>query len=147
MSARIAMTLVGLVLVGCNPAARISDGDLVEVDVIETAALLEDERQSVLAVDPRSPSRYARGHLPGAVNVPLADARPNDVRLHAADVLVVYGTDWSDMLASAMSKKLLKYGYGDVRTFRGGTSAWVSEGYRLEDAIADAGGDAGPVTP
>lgn len=129
------MSLVLLVLtllVGCDSGPKISDENLIEIQANEVARLLAGGNDGYLAVDPRSRLRYEAGHLPDALHVPLESMRAQDPRLLGHDTLIVYGTDWNDLVPQAAGKKLLSLGYERVRVYRGGVADWVTQGGKIE---------------
>ncbi|MGW2618312.1 rhodanese-like domain-containing protein [Streptomyces sp. NPDC001500] len=82
-------------------------------------------------IDVRTPSEYASGHLPGAVNIPLDRIRRAlpEIR-HAAergDVLVVCASG----ARSENACKLLAGRGVPTATLVGGTGAWAAEGHDL----------------
>jgi uncharacterized membrane protein YdjX (TVP38/TMEM64 family)/rhodanese-related sulfurtransferase len=87
----------------------------------------------VALVDVRQPDEYRAppGHLPGAINVPLADVGRHSAELDArkCPVVVVCKTDQRSAKAAA---ELLAAGLTDVRVLRGGTDAWHLQGLPLE---------------
>lgn len=81
----------------------------------------------VTLIDPRSEARFAQGHIPGAINLSIADVRtsgPQDPRIRGAGKIVVYGAGRASALARAMAKKLMSVGFGDVEVFDGGLAEW-----------------------
>ena len=87
----------------------------------------------VTLVDVRQPEEFSAppGHLPGAINVPLADVGRHSVELAARDspVVVVCKTDRRSAKAAT---ELLAAGLTDVGVLRGGTDAWHRQGLPLE---------------
>ena len=87
----------------------------------------------VTLVDVRQPEEFfARpGHLPGAINVPLADVGRHSADLAARNgpVVVVCKTDRRSAKAAT---ELLASGLQDVAVLRGGTDAWRRQGLPLE---------------
>ena len=72
--------------------ARLSAEDfhrLLRDPLLSTTALDDLPAQSIL-VDVRLPEEYARGHLPGAINVPLRSLRGEASGMDKACPLVVY---------------------------------------------------------
>ncbi|MEU2156454.1 rhodanese-like domain-containing protein [Streptomyces sp. NPDC019396] len=82
-------------------------------------------------IDVRTPGEYAGGHLPGALNIPLAQiqrALPN-IR-HATDrgdVLVVCASG----ARSENACKILAENGITAATLSGGTGAWAADGHEL----------------
>jgi rhodanese-related sulfurtransferase len=76
-------------------------------------------------IDVRSPSEFATGHLPGAVNIPVdqIEARRADLRADSPLVLVCQaGT------RARMAARLLAPSRPDVAVLTGGTDAWIKAG-------------------
>jgi rhodanese-related sulfurtransferase len=102
----------------------------IEVDELQRRLAAGD---AVVLVDVRQPEEFTAppGHLPGAVNMPLADL-PGRVRELAArrqSVVLVCKTDRRSALAAA---ELFAAGLRDVAVLRGGTDRWRRQGRPLE---------------
>jgi rhodanese-related sulfurtransferase len=99
------------------------------LDIAEVKSRLDD----VLLVDVRQPEEYHAppGHLPGAINVPLADvsARADEIASSGKSVVLVCKTDRRSARAAEV---LLAAGLRDVAVLRGGTDGWHAEGLELE---------------
>jgi 3-mercaptopyruvate sulfurtransferase SseA len=119
---------------------KISDRDLVLIDSTEAMELVGGRKKLLgLAgastgawVDPRGETAFREGHIPGAINLPFQYVTSEHRRLQGNDVLIVYGNDFRDPIAEAMSKRLMELGFKDVRTLRGGLRAWTEAGLELE---------------
>ena len=87
-------------------------------------------------VDVREPSEFARGHLPGARSVPLAELRgaPERARL-GRRVLFVCASGGRSLAASKLAEAL---GIDEVYNLDGGTTAWAGEGLPIEVPPATA---------
>ena len=87
----------------------------------------------VMVLDVRQPDEFTSppGHLPGAVNVPLAElaARTADLARREQSIVVVCKTDRRSARAAA---ELLAAGLKDVAVLRGGTDGWHQRGLALE---------------
>jgi len=127
---------------GCE--RRIDERDIVRIPLAEVASKVETSQRrpsskAVLLIDPRSPERYARGHVPGARNVGLQDipdGSPRPAEIEGYDLLIVYGDGRNDPLARAMVKRLLGTGLKKkrVRMLEGGLQAWTAAGNPLDSA-------------
>jgi uncharacterized membrane protein YdjX (TVP38/TMEM64 family) len=87
----------------------------------------------VTLIDVRQPEEFSAhpGHLPGALNVPLANIGRQCADLTACDlpIVIVCKTDRRSAKAAA---ELLASGLSDVSVLRGGTDAWHRQGLPLE---------------
>jgi rhodanese-related sulfurtransferase len=87
----------------------------------------------VVLVDVRQPEEFTAppGHLPGAVNVPLADlpGRAGELAARRQPIVVVCKTDRRSAQAAT---ELVAMGLGDVAVLRGGTDGWHRQGLALE---------------
>lgn len=99
-------------------------------DAEEVKALSEGGK--AFLIDVRGPDEYRAGHVPGAVNIPLADLEhrtddlPGD---RSAPVITVCNRGNISLNGMLVLKSL---GYGNVRSLSGGTTAWVEEGNPVE---------------
>jgi rhodanese-related sulfurtransferase len=98
-------------------------------DVADVQSRLGD----VLLVDVREPQEYHSppGHLPGALNVPLAEVqgRADELGASGKPVVLVCKTDRRSARAAEV---LLAAGLRDVAVLRGGTDGWHAQGLELE---------------
>lgn len=115
-------------IAGCDKV-KVSDESiqtLREAEVIE--ALTQPQ---VVLVDVRKPEHFAKGHLPGAINIYLPQMRESDARLASAKQIIVYASGWTDPLSPAAAKKLMALGYQNVYEFKGGIEVWTAAGHNL----------------
>ena len=100
------------------------------VDV--TAARTMIDSGGAFVLDVRTPEKYAGGHLPKAVNIPLADLGASVARLpQDKDAPILAVCDRGNISANGMLY-LKSLGYSRVKTLSGGTNAWVAEGLPTE---------------
>jgi uncharacterized membrane protein YdjX (TVP38/TMEM64 family)/rhodanese-related sulfurtransferase len=126
--------LGGLALIAFLPRLwrRVRTPDPGWVDIAELQRRLGSGRAPVL-IDVRQPEEFAAppGHLPGAVNIPLADVADRAAELAARQqpIVLVCKTD----RRSARAAELLRTGgLRDVTVLRGGTDGWHRQGLALE---------------
>lgn len=84
---------------------------------------------NIILVDLRSADEAASGHLPGAVNIPLADladAEDSFPAMKAQAPIILYGKTMADVKNGA---KIIKgWGYKSISTVAGGIAGWQSAG-------------------
>jgi rhodanese-related sulfurtransferase len=106
----------------------------------EPAWIDSDELQGRLAsgnppviVDVRQPEEFTAppGHLPGAVNMPLADLAGHAAALKAGGQAVVLVCK-TDRRSGRAATHLLAAGLRDVAVLRGGTDGWHRQGFAME---------------
>jgi len=106
-------------------------------DSLDAAAVKRmSDSGTVMILDARAPDAFAKGHIPGAINIPY-DQLPNYLEslqstVSLDDEVVAYcwgpDCDFSDQLATEM--KLM--GYTHVRVFHNGWEAWTRAGYPVK---------------
>ena len=88
---------------------------------------------ALFLVDVRQPEEFTAppGHLPSAVNVPLADlpSRTGELAARRQPIVVVCKTDRRSARAAT---ELLATGFRNVAVLRGGTDEWHRQGLALE---------------
>ena len=94
----------------------------------EGAGTLLDADAGVVIVDPRPTWSYAQGHIPEAINIPFGQLNAQVWKLDGAGVIIVAGETHNDSVAIAMSKRLIKLGFSNVKTLRGGLTGWEDAG-------------------
>jgi rhodanese-related sulfurtransferase len=76
---------------------------------------------------------FARSHLPGATNVPLAELTPRRVDGMRPDAaLIVYGASLQDDRGPRASRLLEHYGFTSVHDYEAGKEDWLSYGLPFE---------------
>lgn len=110
-----------------------------EVSPEETREALDRGEVDVL-LDVREPNEWSRGHLPGALHVPLgklsfeADPRspganPELIGRKGSRIVAYCARGNRSVLAADALKKL---GYGEVASMKGGIVDWSKHGYPVE---------------
>ena len=125
---------ISLLLAGCQNR-QTSDLDLEILDYETMTKAMNDPRVRTVVVDVRKPEEFAKGHIPGAINIPVLDIYKGDPKLAEAQRIIVYSLGWSprqdDLLSWAAAKKLLAIGYDYVDDFRGGLTLWADSGGKV----------------
>ena len=107
------------------------------LEPIPAAELLERAREGLVTVlDVRPPEEYAAGHLPGAVNVPLAELEARLDELDPRQKVVAYCRGPHCVLAFDAVALLRENGLSAAR-LDGGLPEWRLEGYPVD--IIDGG--------
>lgn len=93
------------------------------VHMITTEELAERmKRGKPLLIDVREPSEFSAGHVPGAVNVPLGRLAEKVAKFDPSRETLLICESGSRSTSGA--RRLMKAGYTDVHSVRGGTKAW-----------------------
>lgn len=79
-------------------------------------------------VDVREPEEYAAGHVPGAVNVPLADVLAAPERFAGEECYVICRSGGRSLKAA----EAMNAAGGRVVSVSGGTSGWIEAGHEVE---------------
>ncbi len=87
-------------------------------------------------VDVRSPEEWSRGHLPGALHIPLAALPDRIGELDASSPIVLHcqGGGRSSIAASFLESQ----GLSNVSNLAGGFDAWVAGGFEVESGNSAA---------
>jgi rhodanese-related sulfurtransferase len=100
------------------------------VSTLEATQLMN--RQDALVVDLRAADEYARGHILGARNVPLADLarRASELEKFKSKPVIVHCA--SGNTAGGAVALLRKSGFANVLNLSGGYAAWQQAGLPVE---------------
>ena len=100
------------------------------VDTTEATRLMN--RSDAVVLDLRGTDEFAKGHVLGAKNVPVADLerRAPDLEKHKAKPIIVYGAD-SNSAGGAVAT-LRKLGFASVHNLAGGYAGWQQAGLPVE---------------
>jgi len=109
--------------------------DISFVDLVSAKKLYDDGLAVFL--DARSPDDFARGHLPGAVGLPVTSVVAGGVELETVlpdkgAVLVTYCDGGECDLSVELAKELIDRGYSNVFVFGEGYPGWEEAGYPVE---------------
>jgi cysteine synthase/rhodanese-related sulfurtransferase len=98
-------------------------------DVIDVGQAQEFLRTGTLIlIDVRTPTEYAKQHAKDAINVPVDEVNDNINALpsdQTAHLITMCGSGKRSLTAMLMLKSL---GYNNVKSLNGGLNAWVAEG-------------------
>ena len=104
-----------------------------QIEQVSVAQLKEQLANDELqVVDVRRPAEYGSGHVPSALNAPLANLEnglgPLSLRKDKLTAVICAGGYRSSAAASLLQKQ----GFSNLLNVAGGTSAWVNAGYPVE---------------
>lgn len=102
-----------------------------ETDCWDVHATEGMEDRGFVLVDVRSPEAFARGHLPGAVNIPYAGLTAERLAEYDPDVLFVTYCAGPHCNASTRGAIRIAELGRPVKEMIGGTTGWVDEGFVL----------------
>jgi rhodanese-related sulfurtransferase len=118
---------------GRSAAADSAPASAARADTSLAAALAP----GALLLDARAADVYAAGHIPGAVNLPVAtfdQVYPAlKARLAAASLLVVYCDGGDCELSHDLANMLKDMKHGPLQLFPGGFDAWMAAGYDMHE--------------
>lgn len=104
---------------------RISAGELEPVSADRLVELLRDTEITVL--DVRSEADYARGHIPGAISLPVQQLADRLDELAGHDLIVAY-CQGPYCVSSANAVRLMRQAGHHARVLTGGWTDWVRAG-------------------
>ena len=89
-------------------------------------------RDDAVVVDVRPAAEYAKGHILGARNIPIAelDRRAGELDKYKAKPVIVHCGDGNR--AGGSAALLRKNGFGNVVNLSGGFAAWLQAGLPVE---------------
>jgi Rhodanese-related sulfurtransferase len=124
------------VFTGCDTGSAVDDAKLPSVQnisVAEAKALIDRNAVSAdfIILDVRTPSEYAQGHIPGALNLDYYASF--EASLSAFDKTKTYLVYCRTGNRSASAARLmLDNGFAAIYNMQGGINAWISGGLPLE---------------
>ncbi|HEX5056470.1 MAG TPA: rhodanese-like domain-containing protein [Gammaproteobacteria bacterium] len=104
--------------------------------VHELDGIIQRNKGDFTVVDVRYPADYARGHVPGAVNLPKGKWQ-NPKGLSKTGINYLYCYSQTCHLAAEAAMELTRQGY-QVMEVEGGWAEWEAKGYRIEQLAASA---------
>ena len=123
-------------------SAETPDGGAIDLDAGPTLTEISTNeleqwmaaKQPMLLIDARGPELFARGHLPGAVNVPADQVGTLGPTLPEAPVTVVYCNGASCSHSRVVGQWLVTHGREGVLHYNEGISAWRSAEQSVESS-------------
>lgn len=94
-------------------------------------AHLQKGSKDIFVLDVRSPEDYAKGRIPGAPNIPLAELPSKMATLPKDKTVVTYCGNITCSLAPKAALKLAQAGFKVMELF-GGFATWQEKGFPVE---------------
>ncbi|HEK85570.1 MAG: rhodanese-like domain-containing protein [Candidatus Saccharicenans sp.] len=96
---------------------------------------LWSNRQAIF-IDSRSASEYSRGHIPGAISIPLEEVQRGNEEilkiLEPPEALVIYCEAGDCQTSLNLAKILYQRGYKNLKIYSGGWAEWIASGNPVE---------------
>jgi rhodanese-related sulfurtransferase len=103
-----------------------------ETDCWDTHDALSNGSPGFVLLDVRSPALFAKGHVPGAVNLPHAKIIESRLREYPKSTLfVTYCAGPHCNGAARAAARLARLGFA-VKLMAGGMKGWIDEGFELK---------------
>ena len=104
-----------------------------ETDPSDVYNDIKNEFSGMIVVDARTPESYARGHVPGAINLPHRAIDASSTQALSRDKVIVTYCDGIFCNASTKAAaKLTALGF-KVKEMLDGMDGWKKEGYPIEE--------------
>jgi rhodanese-related sulfurtransferase len=106
-----------------------------ETDASDVYADLRNGIAGIIVVDARTPQAYARGHIPGAVNLPYRKIDSSITNRIPKDTIVVTYCD--GVFCNASTKAAARFsslGFR-VKEMLDGLEGWKKEGFPVEESV------------
>lgn len=99
---------------------------------IETILEMSVNDELFKLVEVLSEDDYKKGHISGAINIPLDKLEEKaPVQLQKNETIVVYCGSYSCGASTKAAKKLIEMGYTNVLDFKASKKGWVDAGFPL----------------
>jgi rhodanese-related sulfurtransferase len=110
---------------------------LFETDPADVYHDITNRIPGILVVDARTPEKYARGHVPGAINIPHRTIHSTTTASLPIDKVIVTYCDGIYCNASTKAAaKLSALGF-KVKEMLDGMEGWRKEGYPIEETVME----------
>jgi rhodanese-related sulfurtransferase len=100
---------------------------------IENLLEMLENKERFKLVEVLAKEEYDKGHIPGAINIPLDELEALATqKLKKTDIIVVYCASYTCHASTKAARKLLELGYESTVDFKGGKRWWQHAGLELE---------------
>ena len=90
----------------------------------ETLTKWMGKKKKPLIIDVLSPRSYKKGHIKGAINIPLKQLKKEAAKLDKSAKVVVYCANYQCHASTQAAKLLGKLGFKNVYDYKGGIKEW-----------------------
>lgn len=123
-----ALILILIASVGLG-AQAIRNVPRISIDELKTLI----DQKAVLVIDVRDPDSFAKGRIPGAVNIDYTQVLREASKFSGEKrTIVAYCACANEMTAARASVDLAAKGVPGAKALRGGWDEWVQRGERIE---------------
>lgn len=113
-------------------ALFISTSLFAEVEDIQPSKLTSRIEQGAALIDVRTPEEYDKGHVPGAINIPLSEFSESNAELMAIAEKEIILYCRSGFRAGKAANKLLQMSFEKVKHLDGDMLGWEAAGLPVE---------------
>jgi rhodanese-related sulfurtransferase len=118
-------------IIGANHSWR-----YISMDTIDKKELLKkiQQKESFQLVDVRDTPDYRKEHIVGAVHLLIAEMSKEKVEelFNKHDLIVTYSLDIDCPAKNIAAKKLMDFGFSNVKAYQGSWMDWKGSGYPVE---------------
>lgn len=119
----------------CCPKNKSNNKSVQYIDKTEVQKMIKESKDLVI-IDVLSPESYSKGHIKGAINIPLAKLNEKEV-LNSLDknkTYIVYCANKRCKASTKAAKLLLNNGFKKVFDYENGIAEWKAENLPLGTA-------------
>ena len=92
-----------------------------------------ENKERFKLVEVLAKEEYDKGHIPGAINIPLDELETlAKQKLRKTDTIVVYCASYACHASTKAARRLLDLGYQHILDFKGGKRWWQHSGFELK---------------
>ena len=118
-----------------NAATHFADKLRFETDPADVHEELEQGVRRMVVIDARTPEFYARGHVPGAINIPHRTITAESTAfLRQYELLVTYCDGIGCNASTKAALKLAELGF-PVKEMIGGIDWWIRDGFPVATGV------------
>ena len=129
--ARLIAKAIVIVALTCVPLAAQAIRNVPRISIDELKTLME--KNAVLVIDVRTPEEFAKGRIPGAVNVDFTAMLQQGNRFKGETrTIVAYCACAREMTSARAAVDLAEAGVHGAKALVGGWDDWVQRGERIE---------------